>query len=661
MGGIAGILGIPSQQARPAMERMLRALSHRGSYASNTHVTARESPDLFLATVLSIPPDRSPTELQPKEIVPPGSPLSVHHLAWDGEVYNSQAVGETLGHAGYPCRTPGNADFLLQAYRAWGTRCVERFQGTFAICLADPDRGQVWFCRDRLGAKSLYLTQPSSGGLLFASELRTLLAAGPELVPPTISPSAMESLLSQGAVFGMASIVENVQLLAPGESLVTDWSGRHIAAKSYWRIPFVPEQASTYIPNPSSRARAVQSLLESLRYAVKLSTTPQTPVGLLLSGGFHSAVLAAIASSLSSQPVQTFHVAFNGSGSQRSQSAMDVAAKLGTTHQTIHVSMEDVLASLPQVLAATDQPNVCGFLDYQLTKAARRAGFSAAVSAIGGDGFVTVGQQASAIRRSLRLRKALPYFGIGKSLVARLLDQFRRTRKLTAEGLRRDPTLVSLYLLRRELFRPGERRHFFNQPRNSDPMSGLSHDVMLDLTLNCSGMDDTNQIGYIEYATLLRNVALRDADVFGSANGVELRMPILDHLVVEQVAGMPGFLKSPRSYARSLLADAVGSRLGPLTHAWPTRAQVFPWDEWLRGPLRQRIGHAMEDRELWKQLGCVPDAAANAWRRFLANDPRVTAKQIVTLMVLEDFAKRHGLKCGGDAVSPVVQANSVAG
>jgi asparagine synthase (glutamine-hydrolysing) len=644
------------------MERMLRALSHRGPSSFITHISTAAAPDILLAGVTAKNSSSTFNGTRPPAHAAPNMPLSVDHIAWDAEIYNSSHLRETLAQEGWPSGNAADSEFLLQAYRAWGSGCVQRFQGVFAICLVDPERGHVWFCRDRLGVKPLYLTRPQGGGLLFASELRTLLAAGPDLVPPIVSPSGMESLLSHGAVFGMDSIVENVRLLAPGESLVTDFCGRLIASKSYWRIPFVPAAASPYLPNPSSRARAGQLLSESLRYAVQLSFAGQQPVGMLLSGGFQSAVVAAIAADISKQPLHTLHVAFNGTGGNGSRVAADTAAELGADHQTITISLEEILGSLPQALAAADQPNASGFFNYHMARAARRAGFAAAVTAVGGDGFALEGLHSSRVRRALRFRNITHYLGPTKYLVARLVDALaRRNRGMCAELLRRDPTVAAIYLLGRELFRPDERRNFFEKPRNSDALSGLSHDVMLDMTLNCSGMDMMNQIAYIELVTSVRNMSLRDADVFGAAHGIDVRLPMLDYLVVEQLAAMPGFLKSPHSYARSILAEAAGTRFDPSAHSWSERTPVLPWNEWLRGPLRNRVQRAMEDRDLWSQLGCAPDAAANLWRRFLAGDRRVTEKQIVTLMVLEDFAKRHGLRAGRKHGNAIIQANSVAG
>src|SRR5262249_29379233 len=133
---------------------------------------------------------------------------------------------------------------ILHAYRVWGQECLERLRGMFAWCLIDKEREAAWFCRDRLGVKPLYLARPRCGGLLFAPEGRTLLAAVSELLPPCLNPAALESYLAQGSVGAPQCIIKGVELLGPGQSLTTDWLGRACRTVTYWKPPFVPTSQS---------------------------------------------------------------------------------------------------------------------------------------------------------------------------------------------------------------------------------------------------------------------------------------------------------------------------------------------------------------------------------------------------------------------------------
>src|SRR5262249_39118466 len=138
-------------------------------------------------------------------------------ITFNGEIYNFRELRAALEPHGLVPKSGTDTEVMLLAYRAWGEAAVERFPGMVAFALANPARARVWLARDRLGIKPLYLFRPSGGGLLFASEVRALLAAGPELVPHRFNPRAVESFLAQGAVFGLESHVAGVTALGPGE------------------------------------------------------------------------------------------------------------------------------------------------------------------------------------------------------------------------------------------------------------------------------------------------------------------------------------------------------------------------------------------------------------------------------------------------------------
>ena len=155
--------------------------------------------------------------------------------------------------------------------------------------------------------------------------------------------------------------------------------------------------------------------------------------------------------------------------------------------------------------------------------------------------------------------------------------------------------------------------------------------------------DLTNRISSFEIANYMRHMLLRDADVFSMAHGLEVRVPLLDHKLVEAVAALPGLWKRPDPRSKPLLLDAVGPRLPALVHRNPKRGFTFPWDAWLRGPLRDRAETAMEARTVWDDLGLQADAPARLWKLFLKRDPRVAALQVLGLVVLGDYAAKYQL------------------
>src|SRR5262249_15455768 len=284
MCGIAGLLGVPPELARTAAPRMLAAMRHRGPDDSGIEVVpdcrGQTFPAVLVHARLSIL-DLAPAGHQPMADRPTGLGCRPNWVAYNGEVFNFADLHDDLAQAGWPCHSRCDTEVILHAYRVWGETCVEKLRGMFAWCLLDAERGCAWFCRDRLGIKPLYLARPAAGGLLFASELRTLLAAGPELVPPRVNPSALESFLAQGAVCGLKSIVEGVELLAPGQSLFTDWAGKPQQCRIYWRVPLTPPRS----PRPLHRGQGVLTLANTPPPARKLPPPAHPPPGVVLSPG----------------------------------------------------------------------------------------------------------------------------------------------------------------------------------------------------------------------------------------------------------------------------------------------------------------------------------------------------------------------------------------
>lgn len=632
MCGIGGIIGLDTETARRIAPRMQAALHHRGPDDRGLQEICDPAgdapPAILLHTRLAIL-DLTSAGHQPMQD-------AGNWITFNGEIFNFNELRDDLSRAGLPCTTRCDTEVILKAYRAWGRECVRRFHGQFAWCLLDGTRGQAWLCRDRLGEKPLYLFRPARGGLLVASEVRTLLAAGQEVVPPEISRDAIESFLAQGAVYGRDSIIRGVELLDAGESLVLDWSGREVERRHYWRIP-----ETTYDPM-LPRAPVVAELGRRLRDAVRMRLIADVPLGLFLSGGVDSAAIATLATEVAGADVRTISIGFDQADFDESVAAESVARQLGTQHQTIRLRGEDVLRDMDEVLLAVDQPTVDGFNTYFVSRAARRAGLTVALSGLGGDelfgGYASFRDVPRAAAWARHLRAA-------RLLVALLASsgKDRRAAKLR-HLMQRGDSMLKLYLLRRELFLPDARRSLHDLARGSDPITGVSQTSLAQLEALAAGLDPVSQISRFELAGYMKHMLLRDADVFGMAHPLEIRPAMLDHRVVELAARSPGAWKRPDPRPKPLLLDAVGARLPRGVYAAPKRGFTFPWGPWLRGPMRSRATNAIGDADVWARLRFNPDAPRRIWEQFLAGDASVSPLQVLGLVVLGDYVRRHDLR-----------------
>lgn len=641
MCGIAGMIGVPPEIASAAAPRLLRALSHRGpdGHGSITITSKHGRHPVFLIHTRLAILELSDAGAQPMSDQPRGDePANV--ITFNGEIFNYLDLHAPLADAGWPCTSRSDTQAILHAYRVWGTAAVEHFRGMFAFALADPAAGKVWLCRDRLGVKPLYFYRPRCGGLIFASEVRALLAAGPTLVPPKLNPAAVESFLAQGAVFDRAAIVAGVEMLPTGSSLVVDWEGKEESLARYWRLP---DPIST---PTNDRPAAVSEVAAKLREAVRLQLISDVPLGLFLSGGIDSAVLAVVASEVAGSRLKTLTIGFEEAEYDESSTAAAVAAALGTEHSLIRMNGADIVERIPDFLATVDQPTVDGVNTFIVSDAARKAGLTVALSGLGGDELFGGYASFRDVPRSGKWQSVGRMIGPFSQLASvglRSVGLGRRFAK-SAELLQRPHDPIHRYLLRRELFLPQERRAAMSCPPGSDEYSGLSERALGDLRAESRDPDPINQVSRFELRGYMKHMLLRDSDVFSMAAGLELRVPFLDYRLVETVLRLPGHWKRPDPRPKPLLIDAAGAGFPKFLTHLPKKGFTFPWGPWFHGPLAPKANKAIHNADLWRSLGINPAAPVAVWNVFSSRDRRVAPVQPLAWLVLEDYATRHGLR-----------------
>ncbi|HEX5098598.1 MAG TPA: asparagine synthase-related protein, partial [Polyangiaceae bacterium] len=492
----------------------------------------------------------------------------------------------------------------------------------------------------------LYVHSGEHGPLVFASEVRAVLAAGSELVAPRLSHAALEGFFAQGAVIGDDSIVAGVSLLGPGESLLVDFHGRIVRRERYWSAAFGAS------PAPRERSELVGELGSALRRTVRGQLLADVPVGLFLSAGVDSTSVAVLAHEVSAEPLRTLAVGFDVPGFDETAEAELTARQIGSRHRRIEISGQDILASFDSVLAATDQPTVDGFNTFCISRAAHEAGLTVALSGVGGDELFGGYRTFSDVPRALRLRKAVDR--LGPERLARLSASVDRlagchSLGLRARGLRKlsrlleqPPDLAASYLLRRELFALRERRALQPVPPHCDPQTGLGLDCLATLRAAPGSADPLDRIASMEFSMYLRHMLLRDADVFSMANRLELRVPLLEHTVVELAARAPGAWRRRDPRPKPLLLDAVGPRFPARAWRGKKRGFTLPWRSWLLGPLRERARTAVFEAR-WAGAGIDARAAQGIWNAFASGDGRVNALEVLGMVVLESYLSRHAL------------------
>jgi asparagine synthase (glutamine-hydrolysing) len=385
-----------------------------------------------------------------------------------------------------------------------------------------------------------------------------------------------------------------------------------------------------------------QHLVSTWEHAVESQMLSDVPVGVFLSGGTDSSAIVATLRRLGHSP-KTFSVSFAEQDFDESRYSECVARQFGTEHQAIAVSPNDVLGQFEKMLDAYDQPSIDGINIYTIAQAVHHAGIKVAISGLGGDegfaGYPSFRRIARLDQWFRRLPRGLA--GIGAAALA-LTKPRGKLARLTGL-LRNARSRLDVYCILRLLFSATVRSELLAE---GIPCGrGLDVDLMRELSRQADAMDVVNAVSMLEMRLYMQNMLLRDTDQMAMAHGLEVRVPLLDHKLVEEVARIPGALKLPRAGQPNkwLLVRLAGESL---PHGVVYRRKmgfVFPWETWLRRELRSHVEEVLMDRTAMERTGLRATAVASFWRRYLSGERGLRSSEVLALVQLARWATTNQL------------------
>lgn len=609
----------------------------------------------------------------------------------NGEIYNFRELRDELIELGHVFKSRSDSEVVAHAYEEWGAACVNRLQGMFAFAVYDrrmsthEDAGQgarganeegvLFLARDRLGIKPLYyaaVDQGSSGSkFIFASEVRTLLACGD--VPRRLSRAALESYLLFGSLSEPMTLVAGVLSLPPGHTLSIDVGKRHAPEiNAYWNIGervneisagrqnSDHESGSSKSTNGHGRrgdyqATATTRVRTLLEESVRSHLIADVPVGVFLSGGIDSTSLAALASREVSG-IHTFTVAFAEKEFDEAAIARRTADRLGTTHQEVIVSPDEMLARVDDAVGALDQPSIDGVNTYFVSSSARNAGLKVTLSGLGGDevfGGYTSFQRTPRYRQLAAAGAHVPgafravvnttmsaavsaATSVGMASSGSRFANRDATRKISA--LLNSPGAVpDPFYFGRTLFTPEQISGLMPGENLLD--SSLWWQWLSASVAQARTLDSFAAVSCMEMQSYLVNTLLRDTDSMSMAHSLEVRVPFLDHALVEFVAALPQEMKVRKGVPKALLVAALGDLLPEEVVDQRKRGFTFPWAEWLRGPLKERIANGLSTLSpaLAEVMGAEQVQAV--WLDYLGG--KTSWSRPWSLYVLNEWVKTH--------------------
>lgn len=559
MCGIAGVFhDDPAALADPApVARMNGAQAHRGPDAEGLW---HEGPVALGHRRLSV------LDLTPHAAQPMHSPCGRHVLVFNGEIYNYTALRAVLEQEGDAFQSSGDTEVLLAALARWGLAALDRLDGMFAFAWYDRRDARLVLVRDRLGIKPLCYTH-RNGVLAFASELAPLRAAG--FTPETPDLAALDAYLTYLYIPAPDTIFAGVHKLRPGELLIAQ---RGQLARQRWWKPVYRIDASWTLDSAAER------YLDLLESSVRAHRASDVPLGAFLSGGLDSSTVTAVLANQSATPVRTFTIGFEEAHANELHYARAAAEHLGTDH-TEAILRPDMAALLPTLVQHFGEPfaDSSALPTWLVSRLARRA-VTVALTGDGGDelfaGYTWTRFNHWATRYAqwpAVLRHAAG-FAINAVPAAGLRARMQRFQS--------DSFLapVDRYRRRHTCLDAGRRAALLGPQPGPDRFAEHWHAA--------EGLHAGDQMLYTDTCMYLPDDVLTKVDRMSMAHGLEARVPLLDHRLVEFAATVPFPLKLSGGISKRLAKHAA-RRLLPDT-LLKQRKQGFavPVHAWFRGALR---------------------------------------------------------------------------
>jgi asparagine synthase (glutamine-hydrolysing) len=646
MCGFAGILttNLARGSLREAVVRMTGPIAHRGPDDSGEWVDEDAGVALGFRRLAII-------DLSAQGHQPMTSATGRYEIIFNGEVFNFEALRRELEPFSPRYRGHSDTEVILAAFEAWGiSAAVKKFVGMFAIAVWDRQERSLTLMRDRLGIKPLFVyRQP--GLVTFGSEIKAL-HAGPAF-DRAIDDDAVAQYLRYLYVPAPRSIFRNVIKLPPGQLLtIRDASKPLPDPVPYWSVE---EAARRGLSDPvrGSDEEVINEFDRQLSDAVRLRMEADVPLGALLSGGIDSSTVVALLQEQSSRPVKTFSVAFDAEEHNEAHHAARLAQHLGTDHTEVLLTGNDALAVVPRLSEIFDEPHadtsqIPAFL---ICGVARRS-VTVALTGDGGD----------------EVYGGYNRYTYGEGMLQRVMRVPRPARRMVAAGIdaispeswNRAHRFVSPVLpraLRQRL--PGEKLHKLGKLMGSDsvPLAYRSlvsawqnpEALLLSPPQHADGVQALlcrawperllHRMMLTDQLTYLPDDQLAKVDRVSMAVSLEVRVPLLDHRLVEFSWRLPPSMKIRDGKGKWILRQVLYRRVPQAFVERPKMGLSVPLGQWLRGPLRPWAEDLLSTERIEREGMLRAEPIRETWKHLLAGRDE-SALAIWSMLMLRAWSER---------------------
>ncbi len=566
---------------------------------------------------------------------------NVHDWAEDavvvqGTVDNAPEVRRALEAEGFHrFETDASSEVVLAALRRWGLEAaLAQLQGAFALAWWAGQEKRLTVVRDRLGVVPLHWHQTPQGSLMFATELRALLAS--DVVPRRLDANALADQIMHGTVHAPNTVVAGIRQLGPGELLVAQ--DEDVDVHAWWE----PADEALGVDDMPSDVRRTH-LKETLLDAVSRQLRTPSDLGIWLNGRLANSALAAIASDASHTPLSTFSLASDLHELDSTHTARDVARHVGSTHHEIRLTAQDVAGALPGFLEAMDVPVAHGFRSYVAHATLRKAGVEVMLGELGGDSMFA---GDPIFQRSAQLAK-LNWLASWPGVLRRLGGRLHVVSKPGFEARKAAELLgghhfdlAHTHPIARQLFLKDDLERLLAKdvPKRHHVFQALVRELAPGR--KSFGLPFLSQVTVAEMRSHLVENLVRSAQQGASALGLDTRLPFLDHLVVAAALAAPDAEK----FSSSPMPLLMGSLQGLVPEAWGDShapRTAWPMPTWMRGVWHEECAQGLQ--VLKDTHGMNADALAALELSFLQDRDPGRWRHMWSLTLLGLWLERHGL------------------
>ncbi|MGA7225214.1 MAG: asparagine synthase (glutamine-hydrolyzing) [Candidatus Acidiferrales bacterium] len=591
MCGICGVFYLRSERVveRGTLAAMNREIVHRGPDDEGFYLSGNVGLAIRRLSIIDLHTGHQPIANEDSSI----------WIVFNGEIYNHQELRKSLEQKGHRYRSHSDTESIIHLYEEYGQNCVRHLRGMFAFAIWDAKRRVLFAARDRLGIKPLYYLRTDEF-LLFASEIKALLAHPGARAE--FNRSALPEYLTFGYLAGSETMFAGIQKLLPGHTLEVHESG-HLDVQSYWDVPQGGE--SDHRP----RSYYVQTYRDLLEQSVESHLMSDVPLGVFLSGGVDSSLVAALMTKIRKDRIETFSVGYDEEPYSELPYARVVATHLRSRHHEVRVSRQDFFRVLPSLIWHEDEPLTWpGSVPLYFVARLAREHVKVVLTGEGSD--ETLGGYSRYGWSLWNARFGRPYCALVPAAIRRAIrGAISETQQLGAGARRRlghtflgrdTNSWASLYF-----------DNFYSAFSEREQQV-----LLLDGEVNGSGVPYRDSLAYWEASKgdLLTRMLYTDIktylvelcmkqDQMSMAASVESRVPFLDHVLVEFAARIPGRFKVRGLAGKLTLKESAADLLPKAIIHRPKVGFSTPLGNWLRGAQLDQIQEMLlESRSLDRKL-----------------------------------------------------------